>query len=245
MPLSLDRQNAYRAQYARQRPGWRPATEQYEALIRAHLQPGLRVVDLGCGRGGVLEQLGAAVDRPLGLDPDHASLVEHRLPDLPRAVALADALPLRADSVDLVLASWVLEHLTSPARTFREVGRVLRPGGALIFVAPGAHSLAALANRAFGPLQRWLVPRLYGREEADAFPVVYRANTHRQIAALASGAGLHLDTLLQVSDPTYFAFHPLLFRLNAALADALPRAMAEHLVGVCLKESPLNRKNPS
>lgn len=243
MPLSLDRQNAYRAQYARQRPGWRPATEQYEALIRAYLRPGLRVVDLGCGRGGALEQLGAAVGCPLGLDPDHASLVEHRLPDLPRAVALADALPVRAASVDLVLASWVLEHLADPARTFGEIGRVLRPDGAFIFVAPGAHSPAALINRTFGPLQRWLVPRLYGREEADAFPVVYRANTRRRIAALASGAGLRLDTLLQVSDPTYFAFHPLLFRLNAALANILPPSMAEHLVGVCLKESGSSRNN--
>lgn len=237
MPLSLDRQNAYRARYARQHPEWRPATEQYAALIRAHLRPGMTVLDLGCGRGGALEQLGAAVERPLGLDPDHTSLVEHRLLDLPRAVALADALPLPARSVDLVLASWVLEHLTDPARVFGEIGRVLRPGGAFIFVAPGAHSPAALINRTFGPLQRWLVPRLYGREEADAFPVVYRANTRRKLAALAAAAGLRLDTLLQIHDPTYFAFHPLLFRLNTALARALPPSMSEHLVGVCHRAS--------
>jgi len=235
MPLSLDRQNAYRAQYARRRPGWQPATAQYEALIRAHLRPGQTVLDLGCGRGGALEQLGSLVERPIGLDPDLMSLIEHRVPDLPRAVALADALPLRAASVDLVLASWVLEHLADPARTFGEVARVLRPGGAMIFVAPGAYSPAALVNRALGPLQRWLVPRLYGRHEADAFPVVYRANTRRQIDALAGDAGLRLETLRHVSDPTYFAFHPLLFRLNAAVADRLPRAMAEHLVGVCVK----------
>ena len=235
MPLSLDRQNAYRERYARAHPGWRPATERYEMLIRAHLRPGMTVLDLGCGRGGVLEQLGAAVERPIGLDPDFASLREHRLPDLPRAVALADALPLRAGCVDLVLASWVLEHVTNPARVFGEIGRALRPGGAFIFLAPGAHSLAALINRAFGPLQRWLVPRLYGRHETDAFPVVYRANTRAQIEALARGAGMRLDTLLQIHDPTYFAFHPLLFRLNAALSSVLPPSMAEHLVGVCVK----------
>ena len=237
MPLSLDRKNAYRERYARTHPGWQPATERYEQLIRAHLRPGMTVLDLGCGRGGVLEQLGAAVERPIGLDPDHASLREHRLPDLPRAVALADALPLHAGCVDLALASWVLEHLTDPARVFGEVGRVLRPGGAFIFVAPGARSPAALINRAFGPLQRWLVPRLYGRHESDAFPVAYRANTRAQIDTLARGAGMRLDTLLQIPDPTYFAFHPLLFRLNAAVSSALPRSMAEHLVGVCLKGS--------
>lgn len=235
MPLTLQQQNAYRARYARMRPGWQPATAVYEALIRARLRPGLRVLDLGCGRGGALEQLGAAVDHPLGLDPDHRSLVEHRLPDLPRAVAAAEALPLPAASVDLVICSWVLEHLPDPARTFAEIARVLRPGGALIFVAPGAWSLAALLNRALRGLQGRLVPWLYGRAEADAFPVVYRANTQPRLRALAQGCGLILDTFRPIEDPTYFAFHPALFRLHAALARRLPARMAEHIAGVCVK----------
>lgn len=238
MPLSLDRQNAYRARYAHKHPGWRPATAVYEAEIRARLRPGMRVLDLGCGRGGALEQLRAAIDHPLGVDPDHRSLVEHRLPDLPRAVAPADALPLPAQSVDLVLASWVLEHLPQPLDAFREVARVLRPGGALIVLAPGAWSLPALVNRTLRPLQRWLVPRLYGRAEEDAFPVTYRANTRRRLADLAQHAGLQLDTFRAIEDPTYFAFHPLLFRLNVALARALPSALAEHFVAVCIKPAP-------
>src|SRR5207237_6953801 len=94
MTLSLERQNAYRAQYRARRPGWRPATEVYEELIRQRLRPGMRILDLGCGRGGVLEQLGEAVSRPIGLDPDLRSLREHRFSGLPRAVALAEALPI-------------------------------------------------------------------------------------------------------------------------------------------------------
>lgn len=235
MPLSLDKQNAYRQRYAARRPGWQPATEVYEALIRARLHPGLRVMDMGCGRGGVLEQLGAAVTWPLGLDPDHKSLAEHRLPDLPRLAATSDAIPLAPASVDLVLSSWVLEHLPDPARTFGEVARVLRPGGAFIFVAPGALSPAALLNRILRPLQARLVPLLYGRAEDDAFPVVYRANTRRQIDRLAQQAGLACETFRHIEDPTYFAFHPLLFRLTVGLARVLPPRMAEHIVGVYVK----------
>ena len=238
MPLSLEQQNTYRIRYAALTPGWRPATEVYEALIRERLRSGCRVLDLGCGRGGALEQLGVAVDHPLGLDPDLQSLIEHRLPELPRMVAPSDAIPLVARSVDLALSSWVLEHLPDPVRTFREVARVLRPGGVFIFLAPGAWSPAALLNRALRPLQNTLVPLLYGRAEDDAFPVVYRANTRRQIDTLACDAGLTCEAFHAIKDPTYFAFHPLMFRFNVVLARVLPRHMAEHIVGVYKKPLP-------
>ncbi len=245
MPLTLDRQNAYRARYARLRPGWQPATVVYEAMIRECLAPDHLLLDLGCGRGGALEQL-ADLDglRPLGLDPDHTSLVEHRLPGLPRAVAAAEALPLPAASVDVVISAWVLEHLPDPLRCFREVSRVLRPGGTFLFLAPNRHSPVALLNRTLKPLQNRLVPLLYGRAEADTFPVVYRANTHRRLDELARLSGLVLDDLRPVDDPTYFAFSGLFFWLSAALTRLLPDAAAAHLVGRCCKPGGCRKPPP-
>lgn len=240
MPLTLDRQNAYRARYARLRPGWQPATAVYESVIRAALAGRERpvVLDIGCGRGGVLEQL-VDVDglRPLGIDPDLASLAEHRLPALRRAVALSEAIPLPAAAVDVVIAAWVLEHLPAPERTFAEVARVLRPGGVCICLAPNRYNPIALLNQALFPLQRWLVPRLYGRAEADAFPVVYRANTRRQLAALAQGAGLRLTAFHAIDDPTYLAFNDALFWLSRQAARLLPEAAAIHFVAVCAKDT--------
>lgn len=240
MSLTLDRQNAYRARYARLRPGWQPATAVYEATIRVALEGRERpvVLDVGCGRGGVLEQL-ANLDgpRPLGIDPDFASLAGHRLPDLRRAVATAEAIPLPGAAVDVVIAAWVLEHLPAPERAFAEAARVLRPGGVFICLAPNRHSPIALLNRALLPLQRWLVPRLYGRAEADTFPVVYRANTRRQVAALARAAGLRLAAFHAIDDPTYLAFNDALFWLSRQAARLLPEAAAIHFVAVCAKDA--------
>ena len=229
MTLTLDRQNTYRERYRALHPTWRPATEVYESLIRQRLRPDTRLLDLGCGRGGVLEQLADAVTQPIGLDPDLSSLRQHRLPDLSRAVALADALPVCDECIDLLVCSWVFEHLADPARVLAEIRRVLRPGGCLVFLTPNAHSLVVRLNRVLRPLQRALVPRLYGRTEADTFPVRYRINTLPRIAVLAAGAGLDGDLLRLVEDPTYLAFNPLLFRLSVTLARLTPPV---HIVGV-------------
>lgn len=50
------------------------------------------------------------------------------------------ALPLEAGSVDCVLASHVLEHITNLIPLMRELHRVLKPGGYLVAVTPHAGS---------------------------------------------------------------------------------------------------------
>ncbi len=229
MTLSLDRQNAYRARYQRGQPSWKPATEVYEALIRETLRPGFRVLDLGCGRGGVLEQLSGAVSEPIGIDPDGRSLVEHRLPTLPRMAALADAIPLAAASVDCIVCSWVLEHLAEPERVFAEVARCLRPDGTFIFLTPNARSFVTLINRALRPVQHTLVPRLYGRAEADTFPVRYRANDKARLDRLAAVSGLIPAEFRAIRDPSYLAFNAALFAISVAISRVTPPV---HLVGV-------------
>ncbi len=237
MSLSLDKQNAYRQRYARMRSEWRPATEIYEAAIQDQLMPDMCVLDIGCGRGGVLEQLGKIVQFPVGIDPDWLSLAEHRLPDLPRAVATADQIPLKDESVDIVLCSWVLEHLSDPQHTFGEIARVLKPGGAFCFITPNKSSPVAWLNRIARPFQRFLVPILYNREETDTFPVVYRANSYAAIKNFSRHTGFTISRLHQIKDPTYLAFHPLLFRLNVFITNLLPRRLAEHYVGVLIKNT--------
>jgi SAM-dependent methyltransferase len=232
LPLTV--QNTYRERYRAMRPEWRSSGDQLEALVRSKVTADSRVLDLGCGRGGVLELLWRDVKLAAGLDPDRPSLTEHRAPGMPVIRGVGESLPFTSESFDLVVCLWVLEHLKDPLRTLGEVKRVLRPGGHFIFVTPNMRNPVMLLNRmgkTLPALQRRLVPRLYGRVEADTFPVQYRANTVAAIRAHVESAGLHVAELRVVPDPTYLALNAWFFKASVFSERLMPKSWGVHLLG--------------
>jgi ubiquinone/menaquinone biosynthesis C-methylase UbiE len=216
------------------RPGWRPSGEQLEALVRSRLTERSHVLDLGCGRGGVVELFWRDVKLAAGLDPDVPSLAEHRSPGMPVIRGRGEQLPFTDESFDLIVCLWVLEHLERPEEVFREVRRVLRPHGHFVFLTPNLRNPLLLLNRlakALPQVQRRIVPRLYGRVESDTFQVRYRANTDASIRALAAGCGLEVASLKAIPDPTYLALNGLMFRASAASDRLLPATWGVHLLG--------------
>lgn len=232
--LPLDVQNAYRERYRAMRPGWRSSGEQLEALVRSRLTPDASVLDLGCGRGGVVELIWRDAKLAAGLDPDSPSLSERRPGGFPVIRGRGEELPFANRSFDLVVCLWVLEHLPNPGTVLREVSRVMRPGGHFIFLTPNLrHPLLRLNRLAkvLPDLQRRLVPRLYGRVGKDTFPVMYRANTEKTLRALAGACGLDVAELRVVPDPTYIAFNGFMFRASVLSERLLPRGWGVHLIG--------------
>lgn len=232
LPLTL--QNVYRERYRAMRPDWRSSGDQLEALVRSKLTPESRVLDLGCGRGGVVELIWRDVKLAAGLDPDSPSLTEHRATGMPVIRGVGETLPFTDESFDLIVCLWVLEHLKEPQKTLREVSRVLRRGGHFIFVTPNLRSPVMLLNRigkALPALQRRMVPKLYGRVEADTFPVQYRANTVRVIREQANAAGLQVAELHVVGDPTYLAMNGFFFKASVWSERLMPKGWGVHLLG--------------
>jgi len=232
--LPLSRQNAYRDRYRALHPGWRPSGDQLEALVRRRLNANSRVLDLGCGRGGVVELFWHDVRLAAGLDPDSPSLTEHRAPGMPVICGVGERMPFLDESFDLIVCLWVLEHLDEPLATLREVRRVLRPGGHFIFLTPNVRHPLMVVNRlgkAVPRLQRRLVPRIYGRSERDTFQVRYRANTPTAVKNLASAAGLEVAELSVVPDPSYLALNDLMFRASILGERWLPKSWGIHLLG--------------
>lgn len=148
--LNLDKHNRLRERYRQMNPSWRPATDTYATPAGPYFDSTTRALDLGCGQGGVVEQLHNPVPQVTGVDVERLSLAEHRLHSKARVSTASALLPYSRESYDLALASWLFEHLPHLTQTLQEVYRIFRPGGAIIFITPdGRHSVTDL-NRFLG-----------------------------------------------------------------------------------------------
>jgi SAM-dependent methyltransferase len=115
---------------------WRTAANS-AAYLMPHLRPGMDLLDVGCGPGSLTVDLATLVapGRVLGIDSAEAPLAEGRAAaeavgvEVAFAVGDAYALDLPDDSVDVVHAHQVLQHVADPVAVLRELARVCRPGG--------------------------------------------------------------------------------------------------------------------
>ena len=102
----------------------------------------IRVLDIGCGRGTLLQALDALGCECHGLErSDSPDLLSHQRIRLHRE-PLAN-LGLDDGYFDLVVIWHALEHLDAPAETMREVARVLAAGGILMLSVPNFASWQA------------------------------------------------------------------------------------------------------
>jgi ubiquinone/menaquinone biosynthesis C-methylase UbiE len=90
------------------------------------------LLELGAGTGKLTEQLLALRHRVLATDPleEMLSRLRGRLPAVRAVVGTAERIPMRARSVDVVVAAQAF-HWFDPERALPEIARVLRPGGHL------------------------------------------------------------------------------------------------------------------
>jgi 2-polyprenyl-3-methyl-5-hydroxy-6-metoxy-1,4-benzoquinol methylase len=117
------------------------------AFLRAHVQPGETVLDLGCGDGWMTAELAALGARPTGVEIARAAVerAQRRHPQLTFALAPIDGpLPMQDNAFDVVWSSEVIEHVADTARWLSEVRRVLKPKGRLLLTTPNHSRLRLL-----------------------------------------------------------------------------------------------------
>jgi SAM-dependent methyltransferase len=147
------------------------------------------VLEVGIGSGLNLPLLDAQrVASFVGLDPSGSLLARAaaRTTHVPTTLisGTAEALPFDAARFDTVLMTFTLCSVDDPGRALAEIRRVLRPGGALVFIEHGASKVP-----------RW---RRWQRRLTPVWRVV-SGNCHldRDVPALIERAGL---TIAEIDD---------------------------------------------
>jgi len=195
----------------------------FDTLIRAHLRPGMNVLDAGAGRGVMYPyDYREIVGRMAGADTDPRVTENPNLTDA--AVADLARLPYEDGTFDLVFSKYVFEHLDRPSAVMRELRRVMRPGGHLLIHTPNRwHYVAMFATVTPTRFHAWFNAKR-GRVGADTFPTRYRANDRRTLERLGAATGFRVVGVdLLETKPDYLYFHPLAYRAGIAYERVVNR----------------------
>jgi 2-polyprenyl-3-methyl-5-hydroxy-6-metoxy-1,4-benzoquinol methylase len=102
------------------------------------LTPGVRVLEIGSGRGSLLKWLLDQGADARGIEVSAERIAESRAlyGQLPMQLTTGADLPFPDHAFDLVASFDVFEHIPDSDAHLREVARVLRPGGAYLLQTP-------------------------------------------------------------------------------------------------------------
>jgi len=192
--------------------------ETYGRRVLSTLTPQTRWLDLGCGQRLLCNGL-ETVEKELSAHPFvgvDLSLDNLRSQRHTRYCVLADGnhLPFKAESFDLITANMVVEHLQLPDLAFREMNRVLAPGGIILLHTPNLANYLVLANRVISKVTSRRVHAAFvatseKRTEDEIYPTFYRVNTEGRMRKMGSSVGDVSVEFLPSPRPFFHFFAPV------------------------------------
>jgi SAM-dependent methyltransferase len=108
-----------------------------ETLNRLEIEPGERILDLGCGTGVLIQRLLQVTPeiQVFGIDPC-AEMLEIAKQKLPESVDLkvssADNLPFPSNYFDVVVSTSAFHYFRDPSQALQEAKRILKRNGRLV-----------------------------------------------------------------------------------------------------------------
>lgn len=190
-------------------------------LITAQDIRSKRILDIGAGRGYMVQLLGSHV-RSLGGVPSEVLCAcdlfpEYFLYDEVRCERLdfVHELPFDSESFDVVYAIEVIEHLGNPYALVREMYRVVKPGGMAIITTPNILNLTSRVSylltgfyEMFGPLS--LDPRDARRQWGHIMPLSAYYLAHAMRSAGFTATEFHADRIKKSALSLAIVLMPLL-----------------------------------
>jgi ubiquinone/menaquinone biosynthesis C-methylase UbiE len=183
----------------------------------AEVREGARVLDVGCGPGGLTSELAGrvGVENVAAIDPAEQFVLacRERNPGADVRQGVAEELPWEDDQFDVALSCLVIAFMRDPDAAMRQMARVTRPGGrvgaCMWDIAGGGMTMLRLfwtAMKAVKPDTEGELPRA-GTSEGDIAERLERAGG-RDVAAGALEVSVDYSGFEDFWEPFTFAVGP-------------------------------------
>ncbi len=202
------------------------------------------MLEIGAGSGRCNQNhfdLRGKVARYVGVDPDKSVLENPYLDEANQGTA--DSLPFPDETFDLVFHYYVAEHFAEPMACHREIARVLKPGGLLLFQTPSRYWYPMLAAQVTPQWFHEFYVRHFGsgRTENEVFPTHYRFNDELAIREQLKDCGFTCELEYRSVAPGYLRFSRLSFLLGVLYERAIEKrfpALRGVIIGLARKYDP-------
>ena len=197
----------------------------YDDCIRMHSGYRGKILDVGCGRGFLLEKLKRVAQvgtQFVGLDisPKLVEIARENNPEARIDVGDAEAMSYKDNEFDFVFMTEALEHMQDFRKSLSEVKRILKPGGIFIVTVP---------NR------DWASYDFYDKIRNHALqPIDDHYFRYEEIMGLLKEQGLEIVKEKGLDNLYYYGWKHKVEELVAFLVPSLNRKM-KRLIFKCRK----------
>jgi len=234
-------QDEYRDYYEKINLKWNDSVSIYKEIVSGLINENTVVLEAGVGFSSMYREEYKRAKKVIGVDISAEYLEMNDILEEKIVADLSNFPQVPDNSVDLIISSWVLEHLLTPEKVFSEFHRVLKKGGKIVFITPNASNYIVFLNKI---IPHWfrvkVASKLGGKLTVEPMKTYYRANTVRKLNQLISLNNLRLDKLIINGDPTYIAINKIFFYIGIFIEKVLSlpllRNMRVHFIGVVSKE---------
>lgn len=189
------------------------------------------VLDLGAGRASWFEDdlcetrknirlLKGKVKQVIAADVDKVVL-KNKSSDK-QLIIKNGKLDIEPESVDVIIADYVLEHIDNPTEFYEQINKCLKNGGWFCARTPHKYSYVSVGasfvgNNSHSKLLKSMQPK---RKEADVFPTRYKMNLKKDISKTFSN--WDNKTFIYRSEPSYYFGNRILFTIQSILHRVFP-----------------------